>query len=54
VQDSTVGTSFVRNSKKGYELKKNKYYTYSENEWVLETQLHKRRLKKDIDNTPHL
>ena len=27
---------------------------YDQGEWVLETQLHKRKLKKDIDYTPHL
>ena len=27
---------------------------YEQGEWVLETQLHKRKLKKDIDYTPHL
>ena len=27
---------------------------YSDHEWMMETQLHKRKLKKDIDYTEHL
>ena len=54
VKDSSFRTPFVKDNKGKNQLKKNIYRTHSETEWVLETQLHKRRLEKDIDNTEHL
>ena len=54
IQDSNLVTTFVRNSKYKSELKGNTKSTYSEHEWVMETQLHKRRLNKDIDYTVRL
>ena len=51
VQDNNLGTSFIKNRKYKSELKQD---TNSDYEWVMETRLHKRKLKKDIDVTRHL
>ena len=54
VQDNNLGTSFIKNTKYKSELKQDTKNTQSDYEWVMETRLHKRRLKKDIDVTLHL
>ena len=54
VQNNNLGTSFIKNTEHKSELKPDKKYAHSDFEWAMETQLHKRRLKKDIDLTLHL
>ena len=54
VQDNNLGTSFIKNRKYKSELNQDTKHAHSDYEWVMETRLHKRRLKKDIDVTLHL
>ena len=52
-QDAASITYHAHNIKSESSLKE-EGDIYEQGEWVLETQLHKRKLKKDIDYTPHL
>ena len=54
LQNNNLGTSFIKNTEHKTELKQDTKYAHSDFEWAMETQLHKRRLKKDIDLTLHL
>ena len=54
LQDSNSGTAFVANINNQNSRNQNTYSTIDDHEWVLETQLHKRRVTKDIMHLQHL
>ena len=54
LQDSISVTSFVKNSKDENGFNHHTYNTNSDHGWVLETQLHRRRVTKDIRYLKHL
>ena len=52
-QSSYSNPSQQKSTKNKSDIKQERT-VYGDHEWVMETQLHKRKLKKDIDYTRHL